>query len=180
MCYVSIPPVFTSYYMYIVSIARMNQSEVVGSTKIITLRPDIKQLIADTFHLNIETATVFYRAVVRGEVFYSREYSRSTSRNSYTVEFHDSNSENNNSMFGYIEYFLGLPLLTVAVVTFLQPNNHFCYPSSFKVLRNCIVPVSSECGSCVICLSSLHHKCVCINLNNNTYVARLPNHIKSD
>ena len=74
MCYVSIPPVFTSYYMYIVSIARMNQSEVVGSTKIITLRPDIKQLIADTFHLNIETAKVFHRAVVREEVFYSREY----------------------------------------------------------------------------------------------------------
>ena len=153
------------------------QNEIIGRTTAVSVDPQVQKLLSDTFNVIVNIASVFYRAVVRGEIFYSRQYKRCTSRNSYTVEYNSSNSA---TLFGFLEYFLGCPSITVAVVTPLEETHQHCYPSSFSVLSNRIISVREKPTICVIPLSALVSKCVCIHFSDAFYVVRLPNCIKSD
>ena len=148
----------------------------IGQTRTTTLDADIRQLISRTFHISAETATVFHRVVLKGETYYSRGYNRTKTRNSYTIEYN--NGSTGQQMFAFIKYFLSFSSHTAAVITPLQPTNEFCYPCTLRVLRSCIVPVHVESSVCLIPLSGLLHKCVCLRLPETTYIARLPNHVR--
>ena len=141
---------------------------VIGSLKTINLDIEVQRKVSEAFQTAAETASAFFRATINGETYYSRAYDRARVRNSYTVEYID----NERHKFGYIEYFISLKAHTAAVITPLTPTQNFCYPASLRVLRRNLVPVCVASSICVISLSCILHKCVCVSLSNYTYIAR--------
>ena len=149
------------YYTGLFLVYRVVLSEdcvVIGSTRTTTLEARIRQFILQTFHVSVETATVFYRVSIKGETYYSRS---TKARNSYTIEYDCGRRQ------AFIEYFLSFSSHTAAVVTPLQLTDKNCYPSTLRVLRRCIVPV---CVESFVPLSSLVRKCVCLSLPETTNI----------
>ena len=95
-----------------------------GPTVTITLDADVCQLIQTTFHISVETATIFYRVTVRGETYYSRSYDRTKARNSYTIEYEDRGGR---QQFAFIEYF-------VFCHTQQQSSDHSKQPTTSVIL----------------------------------------------
>ena len=150
--------------------------EVVGRTEVRTLDARVRGIISKNFNISAEKATVFYRVTKMGETYYSKKYERTKARNSYTIQFQNGKKQ----MFGYINYFLSFSTYNVAVITPLEKTEEFCYPSTISILRRCIVPVRVGSSVCVVPLSSVHRKCVCLSLPGKTYLAILPNNVHTD
>ena len=89
------------------------------AVKTIHLQLPVQLEISRTFNISQETASVFYRAIIKGETYYSRAYERAKVRNSYTIEYIDSDGR---QKFGYIEYFVSLTSHTAIVITPLIPT----------------------------------------------------------
>ena len=68
--------------------------------------------IANTSLALPEMVQVFHRAELHGQVFYSQEYGRVKSRNSYTVAY----KEEDQSRFGLIQYFFLVSHVVFAVI----------------------------------------------------------------
>lgn len=101
------------------------------------------------------------RASISKVEYYSEEYRRLKTRNSYTICY--ASDEDDAVRYGHVQYFLSLTHQTVAVIHPLTPTSDFCYPQQLSELRQCIVLVSVESSICVISVQSVLSKCVYVS-----------------
>ena len=140
--------------------------------KITILDPVVKQAINTNFRANINIGTVITRAIINGTTYYSQLYHRVTKRNSYSVAY----LSDGIFKFGFIEYFVSLYSLTIAVITPLTLTDSYCYPSKLQVLRSFSFPVLLTSSTDVVPVRNLLYKCVCINADGSSmYIVRQPN-----
>ena len=149
---------------------------VLGPIHTTTLHPEVQKAIHDQYDVNVTMASIFYRAVINGKTYHSKEYTRTKVRNSYTVSYID----NGIPKYGFIQYFLSLPSFSVAVITPLTPTSHYCYPQQLSILCKCLIPVCTESSVAIACTKSLLNKCVCIDLCTAMFIAKLPNQLYYD
>ena len=125
----------------------------------------MQRLIFQTFNIHVETASIFFRAMIKGEMYYSRLYRRAKVRNSYTVEYRD------HGRFGFIEHFISLKSHTAVIITPLTPTEDYCYPKTFHALRTrIIIPVWVE--SSVSFILSSCHMCMSFSLRGNPNITQ--------
>ena len=117
------------------------------------------------------TASRFLRARVGKTVYHSQMYTRTKTRNSYTVCY---KSEDGIERFGLVQYYLSLTNTTVAVVTPLTPAHCHNFPSQLRELDDCIVSVNKELSIGVIPVRSFLYKCIYIDSCDVSYVAKPP------
>lgn len=175
-CCVKLICILQYYTLYISHSLSLEDCTVIGALKTVHLEAEIQREVFRRFRITTETASTFFRAIIKGETYYSRAYNRSKMRNSYTVEY----IANGQQKFGYIEYFISFMSHTAVVVKPHTPTQDFCYPASLGVLRTNIVPVRVGSAITVISPSNILHKCVCMQLPHCTYIARLPNNVCTD
>lgn len=142
----------------------------------VTLQPHVRQAVFQKLNIDVETASVFTRAIVKKETYYSRCYYWTKMRNSYTVEYMD----NGVQRFGFINFFISLQSLTIVVLTPLIRTSSFCYPNILTSLSSRIIPVCVDLSTTVILAECLVQKCVCIDFGGATYIAKPPNSVYSD
>ena len=127
--------------------------------------------VKDAIGANVEHASMFLRAKVNREVYYSQGYNRLKSRNSFTVIYEEDNEEK----YGLIQYFISIPGRVMAVIIPLSviPAPH--YPSQLGILNQRIIPVSLSSTICVVPIKALICKCVYIHCGSGTFIVRKPN-----
>ena len=137
---------------------------------------DLKGAVYRSCGVSLDRASRLLRIKLRQGVFYSQQYTRLRSRNSYTVCYSDGGEEK----FGFIQYFLSLPGQTLAVVTPLLPASHSCYPTQLRILRHRIKSVVLDSSFCIVSVDMFICKCVFIEFDNLCYVARKPSTLNLD
>ena len=133
----------------------------------ISLDDDVK----DAIGMNVEQASMFMKAKVNKEVYYSQRYDRLKSRNSFTVCYEEDNAEK----YGLIQYFLSIPGQTVAIVVplIITPPPH--YPSQLDILNKRIIPVVLSSTICAVPIKALVCKCVYVHCGSGMFIVRKPN-----
>ena len=119
--------------MYVCHCRSLSGCSIIGPINNKRLQPDIQAALHRKFGVNIEVASVFYRAEVGGEVFYSQEYLRAKVRNSHTIAY----SDGRNKSYGLIKHFLSLPAFTVAVISCYSSSLLSWGPTSVEKLYHC-------------------------------------------
>lgn len=176
-CTLYYPVIHVHVYLHSFDRVVLSDCQPLGSVNKIILDADIRQQIASQFHIDIEVASSFSRAIIKQETYYSTSYKRNKTRNSYTVEY----VEGSISKFGFVRYFLSLHSFSVAVITPLIPTSLFCHSECLTVLCKCVVPVSvCSSSNVVVSAKSLIRKCVYIDVNGAAYAARLPHPFYTD
>lgn len=145
----------------------------IGPIYTIHLEPGLRRAVQEQFQIEIEMASTFYRAMIQGKTYYSKSYTRAKTRNSYTVQYTD----NGVQKFGFINYFLSVSSLCVAVVTPLTPTSSYCFPPVLSILCDRIIPVSVESSTVLVSTNCLSCMCVCISVGGAVSVARSPNQL---
>ena len=133
---------------------------VIGSIETVSLSLEVQGALRRDCGVEVNVASRFLRASVKQVEYYSLEYKRLKTRNSYTV-FYQAGEQDR---FGLIHYFLSLPDQTLAVVQQLTPTSNYCYPHQLRELQQRIIPVTLESSICIVPIKSLVSKCVYLNL----------------
>ena len=144
---------------------------VLGGTRLLTLSPHVRneylRLTEATDSSGRVSAHVFYCLSFNGETFYSAQYGRVKSRNSYTVMYHNESEE---SALGQIQFYILLPNKTraLAVVKELVQSItdtaqlHFGLNSS--TLDHTFKVVEPSTTVNLIDVTSIKHKCLYMDL----------------
>ena len=151
----------------------------VGKSKEEQLDDFIISLLQHTLNVTLSVGNVFQRCFVNDVLYFSKVYTRTQKRNSYTVCFrHDDQTQ-----FGEIEYFLcvSLPGSSKAyafISQFLQKSCnkiHFRLPHS--ALDNGVSRILLVCAGpkVLVPVEFLMCKCVSIKLQSEQYVCIPPN-----
>ena len=138
------------------------------------------------FHHNFSSSTglIYQRCRINGVLFYSKLYTRSKKRNSFTVTYY-----NGAVLYGQIEYFLCIDVekscFVYAYITEFQKDcdnkAHFNLQHNaldYGVAR--IVPVSVSGQKILVEVNSLLCKCVYVNVASQNYVCIPPNTLSID
>ena len=135
----------------------------------------------------------FLRIQQRGQVFQSREYTRVTARNSFTVSFLNE-SRRNQLQFGQLKYFLRLEDSDLAIVRCLYPTTTLfdrdnLDPVSMALSRHWggifhdHLPMATkvEISEEIVAIDvNAIRKNVFVEVGSNTFVSVIPNFLESD
>ena len=124
---------------------------------------------------------LFYRAIIKNELFYSAEYGRVKTRNSYTVAY----IEENMIKYGLVQYFLLFNTQALAAVKPLQlvRTAQAQFRVCVEVLDSIFFPVAVVDSLCFIPVNSIVSKQLFINFDScDAYVVVFPTcvHISCD
>ena len=124
---------------------------------------------------------VAYRLVQESSVYYSANYRRVKSRNSYTVSFNDAAS--NCVSYGQIQFYVLVSNRPYAFVKKFEPlaitcqaHFHLSHPSLDKLSASNIVPIQSHRENIFIPTSSLISKCMFVSVADSSNL-RVCHHI---
>ena len=145
----------------------------IGRLYTVRLDDEIRRLIEEKFGGGSSTtmASRFLRACVRKTEFYSQQYTRMKSRNSYAICYR---GEDGVEKFGLVQYYLSLSHTSVAVIIALKPISHHCFPHHLRELKKSIITVNKELSLSVIPISSFLFKCVYVNSCGVDYITKPP------
>jgi hypothetical protein len=147
---------------------------IVGSTSTRTPTPEVAQLLQETGSI-----TTFTRVLTNDNViFYSKEYLRVKTRNSYTVAFRDGR----NVMFGQILYFVALNNQAIAIIDVLNPGSaESTFQLTFSALNLRVFPVSSTTRVLAVPVTDIQEKCIFVSVGLSTnFVARFTSQVHLD
>ena len=150
---------------------------VVGPTTL-SLLPSEVAVFLDTQSRPLPT---FYRLLTKEDtqILYSAHYTRVPKRNSFTVFFKD---ENECLLFGQIQYFVVFAGDCKAVVKLLtsfdDPQVYF--QLTFTSLNKHLFPVRCTDLIKIVPVSNIKDKCIFMNMDNNSYIARFTSQISFD
>lgn len=122
----------------------------------------------------------FLRVLIGDSLFYSCQYNRIKSRNSYTISYILDGSEG----LGQIQYFISIHDTVFAVIRTLKSvpetcQSFFQLPHCALDLVPCIVPVIYA-ELAVVPIVGIVKKAVFMDISSKLYVAKFPNNIKDD
>ena len=113
----------------------------------------------------------FHRLEYKGQVFYCNSYTRTLKRNSYTISYWSTESDENKA-FGFIKYFTIVPACGVyLVVSILEPYRiasealGLSAPSTDHAAR--LLPVKESEELDLIHVSSIANKCVHVQVDEH-------------
>ena len=119
----------------------------------------------------------YYKAMVKGTVFFSKQYKRVKKRNSYTVSYVN---EDGHIAYGQIMYF----------VHWKETGCCSAIINPLGISKECPSPTMLKCGNLLrvdklnatisVPISSLTSKCLFINIDRYMYVAKFPNFLHYD
>lgn len=137
-----------------------------GSSNVIMVEDTLGALMEPLCKFKPVTAVKFWRLRVRNTVYYSLEYHRTHSRNSYTVCFGD-------NQYGIIQYFIavnsGSEFFVFAVVSVLLVQRFQNLPHLFITENTGFVKP--------IFVKSIVSKCVSLIFESNFYVCVFPSFV---
>lgn len=119
----------------------------------------------------------FLRVLIGDSLFYSCQYNRIKSRNSYTISYILDGSEG----LGQIQYFISIHDTVFAVIRTLKSvpetcQSFFQLPHCALDLVPCIVPVIYA-ELAVVPIVGIVKKAVFMDISSKLYVAKFPNNI---
>lgn len=123
----------------------------------------------------------FYKMMIRKSLFFSLEYKRVKSRNSYTVVY----IEDGREQFGKILFFLQLYTTSFVVLSNLQSlpvtcQAHFGLAHSALDIVHKLIPVNDGDSLKCVPASAIVCKCVYMAIDGKTYVVTFPNELLDD
>lgn len=120
-----------------------------------------------------------YRIEIHGSVYYSRQYERVTKRNSYTIQYRDSDSE---LQYAFIECFIIVHDKVLAVLSPIivleATNQHFNLTSAR--LCNHILHVDTLGSSVTVTATKIVKKCLYIEFDSRRYIVNFPSTVLFD
>lgn len=148
---------------------------IVGGTSSRTPPPELAQLMNEP-----QSITTFTRVLKDNVIFYSKEYSRVKTRNSYTVGFMDATTSN--IMFGQILYFVILNNEAMAMINVFTSSSAQCaFQLTFNDLDSRVFPVSSTTHVVAVPVVNIKEKCIFVSVGvDKNFIARFCSKIHLD
>ena len=128
----------------------------------------VSNTLESSYHLQVNSVYKFWRFQSNQTLFYCKDYSRVTSRNSYTVCFVDIDQS---FQYGCILYFVEVRCTNSVVHAFavIKLFTAQCFMNSPHLFR-----CQNSNIEKLIPVKSIHCKCVCINVDDSVFVGKFP------
>jgi hypothetical protein len=148
---------------------------IVGGTSTRSPPPEVAELLNEA-----QSITTFTRLLKDGAIYYSKEYSRVKTRNSYTVGFMDGTTFN--MMFGQILYFVIIKNQAMAMINVLMPSSaQTAFQLTFGDLDSRVFPVSSTTNVMAVPVECIEEKCIFVSVGaDKNFVARFCSKVHLD
>ena len=146
---------------------------IVGATSTRKPSPEVAQLLNEP-----ESITTFTRVLKDNIIYYSKEYSRVKTRNSYTVGFRDGIASSN-IMFGQILYFMIFNNQAMAIL--MPSSSQAAFQLTFSDIDSRVFPVSSTTDVKAVTVENIVEKCIFVSVGDDkNFVARFCSRLQLD
>lgn len=149
--------------------------------------PSVTRAIADCLEKEGLTLpdgplTTMYRAEIKKNVYYSKQYERVKKRNSFTICY---NNYDNAKSYGFIECFICVHNAPIAILQPIHPLPTTC-KDHFNISTSCldsvshIIPMSVTSLVCAVLADRIIEKCLFLEFGSNKYIVKFPSRVTFD